>query len=196
MTKLLIAAVMVVIPVFGWLVLAGYALRITRQVAGGSDLPLPEWQDWGELFLDGLKALGIAFIWTLPTTIISVCLRFGTDDSAGVILLTNCLTLPISLALGFVLPAALARLATTGSFNAGLEVGRVIETVRRDPADYLIVLLFGFVAGFLAAAGLIALCVGVLVTIPYAQFMLAHLYGQAYFRAQGGNVGPTPVART
>ena len=193
-TKLLVAALMLVIPIFGWLVLFGYAMRITRQVAGGTDLPLPAWDDLGGLFVEGLKAFGVAFVWSLPASILSSIGQFGArDGDAGPILLFSCLSLFVSLAVGVVLPAALARTAVTGSFGAGLDVGTVVGLVRNNLGDYLILILMGILSGLIAALGFIALCVGVLVTIPYAYFLMAHLYGQAYYRANRGPALPAPA---
>lgn len=185
-SKLLIGALLLLIPIFGWLVVFGFAMRITKQVAtSGTDLPLPEWEDLGGLFVDGLRAFGVGFIWSLPATALSSVLQLGVDGG-GATLAANCLTLPISLAVAFFTPAAVARTAATGSFNAGLEVGEIVALVRRNAGDYLMVLLLGLVGAMIAAAGLIALCVGVLVTIAYAQLLAAHAYGQAYYRAQQG----------
>ncbi len=189
--KILIAAVMLVIPIFGWLVLSGYGLRITRQVAAGTDVPLPEWEDFAGLFVDGLKLFAVTFVWSLPAALLSGIASGGGDPSfAG-----GCLSSLISLVAAFFLPAAIARVATTGSVGAGLEVGTVISLVQRNVADYLLVLGVVVVAGILALMGLVALCIGILFTIPYAYLVTSHIYGQAYYRSQGGPVLPTPSAR-
>ncbi len=196
--KLLIGAVMLLIPIFGWFVLLGYVLRIIRQVVAGSDLPLPEWEDWGGLFVDGLKLFGVGFVWSLPVSLLSACLQFGlasADDSGTASLLANCITLPLSLAVALVTPAAYGRLAMTGSFAAGLEVGAVLALVRDNIGDYLIVLLMTIVGSLIAAAGIVACCVGVLATTAYAALLTAHLTGQAYRRAQGGTVLLAPTTQ-
>lgn len=189
-SKILIAALMVVIPIFGWLVLYGYGMRVTRQVAGGSDLPLPEWDDFGGLFLDGLKLFGVTFIWSLPATLLgAITGRGGEASLAG-----GCLSSLVSLAVGFFLPAAIARVATTGSFSAGLDIGTVVALVRRNVGDYLLVFVVIIAASIVGVLGLVALCVGILFTIPYAYLVTSHVYGQAYYRSQGGPVLPSPAA--
>ena len=195
--KILLAAVMLVIPIFGWLVLFGYAMRITRQVAAGTDLPLPEWEDWGGLFVEGLRAFGVYFVWGLPGNLLYGIGQFGADrdQASGGLLLFSCLGFVVAVVTGFVVPAALARTAVTSSFGAGLEVGAIFALVRDNLGDYFILLLLGVVAGIIASLGFIALCVGVLVTIPYAYFMLAHLYGQVYYRANRGMLAPTAGPR-
>ncbi len=190
-TKILIAAAMVVIPIFGWLVLYGYGMRITRQVAAGTDIPLPEWEDFGGLFVDGLKLFAVTFIWSLPAALIGGIAGSGGDGN----LAGGCLSSLISLSIGFVLPVAIARVATTGSFAAGLDVGAVIALVQRNVSDYLLVFVVVVAAGIIAVLGLVAVCIGVLFTIPYAYLVTSHVYGQAYYRSQGGPVVPTANAR-
>jgi Protein of unknown function (DUF4013) len=198
-SKVAIGALMMLIPIFGWLVLFGYTMRVTRLVATtGTDLPLPEWDDFGGLFMEGLRAFGVAFIWSLPLSVITGCLSLGIDnDDVGAQFAVNCLNFLLSIPLGLVLPAALARTAVEGTFNAGLEVGRVLGIVRDRFADYVVVLLIGYAAGIIAVAGFIALCIGVLVTIVYSFLLSAHVYGQAYHRATAGpaTTAPAPSPR-
>jgi len=195
-SKLLIAGLMVLIPIFGWFALIGYCSRITRLVATtGTDLPLPEWDAFGDLFVDGFKVAAAGFVWSLPATVLGFVLGAATEDSSAGALLANCITLPLALLISFVAPAVAGQIAVTGSFSEGLQVGRVIELVRRNPGDYLIVVLMTIVASFVAVLGFIALCIGILFTIAYAQLLLYHLYGQAYRRSAGAAAPAQPAPR-
>ena len=189
-TKVLIGALMVVIPVFGWFTLAGYAARILRQVAtSGTDLPLPEWDSLGDLFVAGFKVAAATFVWGLPVSLLGFALG-GLAESGGSAALANCLTLPLGLVVAFVSPAVAARVAVTGSFGEGLQVGQIFALVRRNPADYLIVAVMSFVASLVAVFGLLLFCVGVLATLFYAYLVIFHLYGQAYWRSTAGTATP------
>ena len=71
--KLLIGSMIMVavyIPVAGIaaiIALDGYFGQIMKRVIVQDEDPeLPEWKDWGTLFLDGLKILGTSLIYTLP----------------------------------------------------------------------------------------------------------------------------------
>ncbi len=62
-----ILPVIPVIPVFG------YIGRIMQQIIVKDEEPqLPEWQDWGGLFLGGIKLLGAAIVYFLPSLIVTI----------------------------------------------------------------------------------------------------------------------------
>src|SRR5262245_34063546 len=48
---------------------AGYGLRVIARTARGEARPLPEWDDWGGLFMDGLKAVGLYLVCLLALLI-------------------------------------------------------------------------------------------------------------------------------
>lgn len=205
----------------------GYGLGIARQVAAGTDLPLPAWTDWGRLFADGLKAVIISFVWLLIPLVLVGVLVFGSlfagsrgngpgDGGAiGIALLLGFLTLLTFLALAVVLPAAVTRLATTGSIGQGINVPAVLGVVRANPGDYLVILMLVVVGGVVfgiinvvlsiaitaATGGVEAGVVNWPVTIVSSLFttvvqlylgaVTCHLYGQAYYRANRGPVLPT-----
>src|SRR5688500_894251 len=71
--KVAIGGLLVFVPIFGWLVIFGYFMRNIRQVAVGSDLPLPEWDDFGNDFVRGLKGFVALIVWSLPVIVVSIC---------------------------------------------------------------------------------------------------------------------------
>ena len=154
---------------------------------------------------DGLKGVGVATVWILPVLLIicpamigSLVLSIGaseTSDNPGIWLIGNlvltalqCLIYPFVLAVQFVAPVALSRVAVTGTFRAGLEVGPVLRTVRARFVDYLVVFLLSLASSSLASIGTVACCVGVFFALVYASLLNAHLWGQAYRRAAAGGV--------
>jgi uncharacterized membrane protein len=67
--KLGIAGLLMIIPVFGWLVVAGWAIEITRRVIR-HDMPLllPDWNDFGKYIVDGLYLCLIQYLRQLRTS--------------------------------------------------------------------------------------------------------------------------------
>jgi hypothetical protein len=175
----------------------GYSLDALRNVADGRQYPMPDWNDWGGFLVRGLK-LTIAFVvWSLPIFIIMIPLFIGTTltgnqngsgTAFGVLLITcsSCLTFLWGLFLLLISPAIYIRLAVTGRLGATFEVGRLWALTRDNLGNVILALILVFVAGLIAAIigslGMLLLCVGFLVTVPFAtlwQYLVqAHLFGQ------------------
>ncbi len=63
-----------ILPVIASIPLLGYYGQIMKGIILRDEDPeLPEWNDWGALFMDGLKMLGVSIIYMLP----SIVLMFG-----------------------------------------------------------------------------------------------------------------------
>ena len=186
--------------------LLGFDFRITRQVVAGVDLPLPQWSDFASIARDGLKLWTVVYLWELPATLaqlVAGALSSSAGDEAPLAL--RGLALVAQLAVLVARPAAEARVAATGSLAAGLDVRAVFAIVRRNLGGYLLLLLVVVVGGAVwlglsfgvvwlawsAGGGQPALrdvaVVGppfALVAFPYSRWVIAHLYGQAYGRAE------------
>jgi hypothetical protein len=62
-----------IIPFFPLIPLYGYAGQIAKHVIrGDGDPDLPEWNDWGLFFSDGIKIFGATIIFTLPGVLIMI----------------------------------------------------------------------------------------------------------------------------
>ena len=59
--KLLLGALITLIPVFGQFTLMGYIVAVIRNVLAGSYRPLPEWENLGTYFKDGLMVSLVGF---------------------------------------------------------------------------------------------------------------------------------------
>lgn len=64
LTKLIIGAVLSIIPIVNFLTL-GYQLKCAKSAMNG-DYKLPEWTEWGDLFMKGLKAVVIGIVYMVP----------------------------------------------------------------------------------------------------------------------------------
>ena len=196
--KIGIAALMALIPIAGWLILLGWGVEITRRVIRGQSQPLPEWTDFGALFMQGLKAFGIIFVYVLPILVVNGCVQLAqiplasqqANDTMGLIImglsiLSGCLSSIFGIALGLLLPPVLGIFADTGDISAAFRVGDVIALLRANIGAYLLALVGGFLSSIIASLGVIACCIGVFVTFALATAVNAHLHGQAYLAARG-----------
>jgi hypothetical protein len=190
--KILIAAVISIIPIIGWFALLGWSIEIGRRVINGEKQVLADWSDFGGLLTLGFKAWLAALVFSIPLIIVWIPVGIFTgvvgstdgDAAAAIITLVSfcmiCLTFSYSIALLFALPASYGRLAATDGLGESLNVKALWTIVSNAPSAYLIVLLGYIVAGFIASLGSILCLVGVFLTTAYSLAVEGHLLGQAY----------------
>ena len=62
-----------IIPILPIFPIFGYFWRIMHQIIVKDEDPgMPEWNDWGKLFLDGIKVFGVYLIYLLPALILAI----------------------------------------------------------------------------------------------------------------------------
>jgi hypothetical protein len=117
----------------------GYIMRIYRGVPSA-----PEVDNWGTLFIDGLKLLVVGVVYAIPIMVIWVLLYGsmilslfnGRMDEAAVTSFTPNLVLMIlmyiiEIIVGIIMPVASIRFARTGSFSEAFNFGAILETIGR-----------------------------------------------------------------
>lgn len=55
-----------IIPIIPLLAVGGYALKVMRQAVHGEAPSLPEWDDWGDLIVEGLKGAALILAYLIP----------------------------------------------------------------------------------------------------------------------------------
>ncbi|WP_324758109.1 DUF4013 domain-containing protein [Haloarcula montana] len=123
------------VPLF---VAVGYLLNVLRSVMDGDEEP-PVFEDWGALAVDGLKASVIGFVYSLVPALIAVVAVLGGVMSLGLgnggagsglvaslIALVAALAIAaVSLAIAYVLPAAIVAYVRTDSMSAAFSVPEI-----------------------------------------------------------------------
>jgi hypothetical protein len=209
--KVGIAALIMIIPILGQIVVLGWALEITRHIINGEpETPLPEWSNFGDYLSKGFQAFVIGVVYALPVILVQICsqgvsylptmMRDNSNvqaiaSAASVVAIClSCLVFLYDLVLAFVLPAALGSFAATGQIGAGFRFNEIIGLVRAAPGPYFMVFLGSIVAGIIATLGLIACIIGVLFTAAYSYTIQANLWGQAYKLAKANTGMPAAPA--
>ena len=190
--KIVLTAVISLIPIIGQLALLGWMVELTRRVIRGDAEPLPDWADFGGILMLGLKMFAIGFVYALPLIFISIPTAIFDsliDSESAVALYTvvtmcfSCFAVIYGLALAFFFPAAVGELAATDDLGAAINPTNIIARVRAEPSAYLLAFLGTILVGFLAGFGIILCFVGLIFTTVYAYAVQGHLYGQAYIEA-------------
>lgn len=183
-----------IVPIIPMLFVHGYSLRVMRRIISGDGEPtLPEWEDWGKLFTDGLKLWGAAMIYSLPILILlagGFILLFGafllpaftvrSDGTlppqtgllfgAGLIIFMGMILLLV--VLGWVISLlqapALSHLAAKDSFSAAFRFGEWWPIFKKGFAAFLLavvtVMLLVWVATF--AIQILSLTIILIVLLP------------------------------
>ena len=68
--KILIGGVVGFIPIVNFAAI-GYMIQIIRNVREGQTLPLPEWDEFGKYFVDGLWIFLIFLVWAIPIIVVA-----------------------------------------------------------------------------------------------------------------------------
>lgn len=174
----------------------GYTARTLRRAAAGTYAPLPEWDDLGGIFREGLRLtavyllhmLGVAAVAMLFVgfLLLPVLLSGGRRDpmealgpiGALLVVALYGLILVVALATAVYLPAAMVRAALADTVAAGFEWRQNVEFIRANLANYALALVSYLVAGFVAQFGVLLCCVGVFPAAFWSYLVLAVALGQ------------------
>ncbi len=151
----------------------GYLLELAKNSSQGKEIPLPEWDNLGDKFTRGLVFLVILIIYSIPGIILSFipCIK-------------NCLGPLYFLGLLFLLPYITVKYAQTGSFEEAFRLKELFDFVKKNINNLLIVVLLTIALQIIATFGLLALVVGVFLTMFWASLAIYYLYGKVYREGQ------------
>lgn len=200
--KLVIPLLVTLIPVIGWLVAAGYLMRVTRNVAEHQAEPLPE-LEFGADLGRGFKWFVAGLLYALPIMAVStllflpLALTENNSDMTGLAItlavLGGLVILLYTLFMAVLMPIANANIAVKERISAVFECKKIFGMLRNNIKAWLIVIGGSLVCGLIIAPlGAIVVFIGALITGFYSQLVIAHLTGQAYAHSQtpGGQNAP------
>ena len=131
------------IPILPWLIASGYSAALIRQVLSGEKPHLVPWDNWEAMLKDGARLVGIRLIYSSPLLLLFVPLVLFSfavtlypvftqnGDSQGfvaaylifMLVITGItgLIIPLSLAIGLLVPAAEVHVIAKDDFAAGFQ---------------------------------------------------------------------------
>lgn len=178
--------------IVGWFFILGYVARTARNVIAGHARPLPEWENLGDYFNEGLRLFGVMLVVVLPMVLLAMGIMIpagilGSVDNEGVQALGSgmagciaCLFVPISLAVTFFMPAMLLFAAVEQRFGAAFEFGRIWPFIKQNIGNYVLAIVVYLIARMLGGIGIFLLCIGVVFTGFWSFLITTHAFAQVY----------------
>jgi hypothetical protein len=181
--KILILTVISLIPIVN-IMSAGYYLRIIKSTIAGID-EVPDFDDLGELFIDGIKIIVVGIVYMIVPIIIFILAGLlaspGTALTTGLSLVLMIIGFVITLILGIIYVVAIANMALYDSeLGAAFRFNEILDRINAIGwADYLIwyivialtSMVIGLVIGIIGFI-LIFILVGFLVLLAGGSYLL------------------------
>ncbi|MFN8482921.1 MAG: DUF4013 domain-containing protein [Anaerolineae bacterium] len=188
----------------------GYQVGTIGLAARGENR-VPDWTDWGGVYVRGLLAFVIQLVYAIPAIIFACCQGAtqglmgqsaqGGDPNAAIGLFVACfacLNFIFSLLAAIIAPAGIIRWVQRGDFGAAFNLGSVFALIRDNAGNYAIAFLVSL--GLSIAAVLVGslLCgIGIPFLLFVALVISGNLYGQVAFADRSGQTAltttPEPV---
>jgi hypothetical protein len=194
--KILIGGILGLIPIVNFLVFC-YLLKSARNAMENID-GMPEWDDLGNMFIQGLAGVIITLIYMIIPIIIlfmsvgGVILSTLSGDVATIIagvgaaLGALLLALLLILVIGFVLPMALVMYVKEGSLGAAFRFKEVLSRIRSVFGDYLVVylvlIILHFLLGFVASVPFAGWILYIFANF-YIMVVIFRMYGKVYVKS-------------
>ncbi|MBX9723872.1 MAG: DUF4013 domain-containing protein [Candidatus Obscuribacterales bacterium] len=160
----------------------GYCLRCMRVKAANPEAKLPDWNEWGDLFLSGITWIALQFgIWVFVLSLQMIlmglavsCAYTSSSEFLTILWLVRaCVTVSASLRFLFVLCAyTMVNFAIEENAKAGLAFAKVAQRLAANPGKLLL--------GFALAMGIQIAAV----LIPCLTLVGVFLVPSAYFAGQ------------
>lgn len=192
--KILIAGLIFLIPIVGQLYLLGWMIEIARRVKAGRETILPT-THFGYFLTLGLKAFLVSLVYSIPLILVNIFLRTvgaaavssETSNTASFFFMSmSCFgsffSLLFSIISGIGSLYGYCRLAETDEISAAINISDAWSTIKTNWQPYLLVFLLEIVTSIIGALGFV-ICIGFILTAPYAVAVNGHLLGQLNLNA-------------
>lgn len=182
---LVIATILLGLP------LMGYILKVLR-----GEKPAPEVDDWGTLFIDGIKFLIVYLIWMIPLIIVwAILIAVGFagamtgDETAamaafGTMMIGLLVIFILAIIIGLFAAIGVIRFARTGSIGEAFNFSAILATIGKIGwVPYIIALIvlgvcgiiFGIVVGILMVIPILGWLIYLCLIAPWAIFVARYI---------------------
>ena len=195
--KILLGSLIMLIPIVGQFVLMGYGIAIIRNVKAGNPRPLPDWSNFADFLLDGVKFWVANLVYALPILIlvcplilVSMLPVFAIDDedlmailggiSGLVSMVLVCPMVLYGILLSLVTPVLQIHFAESGEIESCFRFREIFRFTLDNIGNLLISLLivWGISVVVVPIVGTLTLGLLVLPATVWLAILSSHLYGQ------------------
>jgi len=179
--KMGIGAAMYLIPIVNWITqffASGYIINCAKS-AMKKDKKLPEWDNWGDMFVKGLLVAVIGMIYFLPTLILGLVTggsfvlsliqagATGTMPNIGAAGAGIAITALLAILTMYVAPVAILLYAEKGNFGAAFAIGEVFKKAFTGAwlVGWLLAMVYGIVVS--AVGGLLSMVLAMTIIGPF-----------------------------
>lgn len=177
------------IPLLPFLVAMGYTARLVRAVVNGESPRMPAWNDWESMLKDGLILIGVRLIYIMPLLVIFFPLFLGitflplwieSSGNANELLTVIFFTLtgafmlfivPLSLAIGIIIPAAEIHAVVNNDFSAGIRIRAWWPIFRTNWIGFLLAYLIAM-AGSIILSSLVGIAMITIIFFCIVPFLM------------------------
>ena len=186
--KWLLGSLLTFIPILSFLA-DGYRYRLYQSGQQGI-MEMPEWENWGELFVKGLLFFLIASLYFLvpalyATFAVTAALR-SPGLTVGLLFAAAIPAILLNLGAGFILPMSWAHYAASGKFVDAFNLSSIIQGIREVLGEYvklyLVIIILGLIIAILYTIPILGILLGLLGTF-YIYIIASLLFGQLSHRS-------------
>ncbi len=191
--KIAMLAIVSLIPIlsfatFGWLV------ALIRNMLDGYPYPLPDWDDFGQKFIDGLLIFLVTLIYSIPLFPLILLgpladTFVNTQGGEFVVFTLVCFISLFVLAYALLISALLfigmIRYAQVRDFNVYLQIGQNLRIAMNNIGTLAVLALMEVIAGVIFALFGWIPCIGWIVALALGVPVYGHLQGQAARQIMG-----------
>jgi hypothetical protein len=195
LSKLLLGALISLIPIFGGAVLMGYAIAVLRNLMAGSHCPLPSWDRIGQYFVDGLLFWVALLVYSIPLLLLLcpiglvwILPAVGGESEEAVAVLSSiaglvgaglgCLGFLYGVLLWLLSPVLQIQYAETGDLATCFRFGEVFRFFFDHIGAIVIAQVLVAVAGFVVSS-VLGSVIGVIGLVPICGWVVAGLLALA-----------------
>ncbi len=190
--KILIGGLLMLIPIVNFITLGYYIKTMRGGIDGNSSLP--EWDDWGNLFVKGLLVVIVVFIYMLiplavmflsigGAAISSIASNDMSPASIGTIIGGSLVSVVLMFIVCLLLPMALSIYAKEDSIVAAFKIGETLSRIKSVIGEYIIAILLlyalMFIVSFISMIPFIGWVVMIFANF-YVALVAANMFGKVY----------------